>query len=165
MAVQRTPLPTTLDEAFAYAQKNGRIVPWSNSGHIALYCVNHPHLRWSTKNISYIGARSVFFDLFNKAQEPECACNLSCLRPVVPDNWQSLIVPLRVVCCTYCGNEICEESSFFSHGQCKDCSKITSPNFARLCAIENELTGGKFGARTIEISRQAFAQLKSELGL
>jgi hypothetical protein len=28
--------------------------------HIPLTCVNHPHLRWTTKNISHIGARSIF---------------------------------------------------------------------------------------------------------
>lgn len=29
--------------------------------HIALSCKNHPELRWSTKNIEYIGARSIFW--------------------------------------------------------------------------------------------------------
>lgn len=30
--------------------------------HITLTCRKHPDLRWSTKNISHIGARSLFFD-------------------------------------------------------------------------------------------------------
>lgn len=29
--------------------------------HIALTCRNHPNLRWTTKNIGFIGARSIFF--------------------------------------------------------------------------------------------------------
>jgi hypothetical protein len=33
--------------------------PWGE--HIMLTCKNHPNLRWHTKNISYIGARSIFF--------------------------------------------------------------------------------------------------------
>jgi hypothetical protein len=28
---------------------------------VMLTCVNHPDLRWMTKNISHIGARSIFF--------------------------------------------------------------------------------------------------------
>lgn len=46
--------------------------------HIALTCRNHPELRWSTKNIMFIGARSIFFDLLG--QNPttqECACPAS----------------------------------------------------------------------------------------
>ncbi len=48
--------------------------------HIALYCVNHPHLRWSTKNIAPIGARSIFFDLMGECKERECSCPGSDLR-------------------------------------------------------------------------------------
>jgi hypothetical protein len=29
--------------------------------HISLRCKVHPHLRWHTKNIGWIGARSIFF--------------------------------------------------------------------------------------------------------
>lgn len=42
--------------------------------HIALTCRNHPDLRWSTKNISHIGARSIFFDLMGTVRKPECSC-------------------------------------------------------------------------------------------
>lgn len=40
--------------------------------HIALTCKNHPNLRWSTKNIDFIGARSIFY--FSET-EPECDCS------------------------------------------------------------------------------------------
>lgn len=46
--------------------------PWGQ--HIALTCKNHPDLRWSTKNISYIGARSIFY---NPAQGEECSCTIA----------------------------------------------------------------------------------------
>lgn len=49
---------------------------------IPLYCVNHPHLVWYTKNIDYIGARKIFFDLFHVCSEDECACSASDLRPL-----------------------------------------------------------------------------------
>jgi len=39
--------------------------------HIPLACRNHPHLRWSTKNIAPIGARSIFY----KSDERECDCS------------------------------------------------------------------------------------------
>lgn len=42
--------------------------------HIALTCRKHPNLRWSTKNIDYIGARSIFY--FSD-ELPECDCPLS----------------------------------------------------------------------------------------
>ena len=48
--------------------------------HIPLTCVNHPDLRWSTKNIGYIGARSIFYTSWQVA--PECACKGSDLRPL-----------------------------------------------------------------------------------
>jgi hypothetical protein len=47
--------------------------PWGQ--HIALTCKNHPDLRWSTKNISYLGARSIFYTSWQTA--PECACPMS----------------------------------------------------------------------------------------
>jgi len=39
--------------------------------HVALTCKNHPHLRWSTKNIAPIGARNIYF---NSWPETECNC-------------------------------------------------------------------------------------------
>lgn len=50
--------------------------------HIQLRCVNHPHLRWSTKNISHIGARTIFYDLHGECTESECSCPLKDLEPV-----------------------------------------------------------------------------------
>jgi len=44
--------------------------------HIALTCRNHPDLRWHTKNISCIGARSIFFADANTRLN-ECTCPLS----------------------------------------------------------------------------------------
>jgi hypothetical protein len=38
-----------------------RICKNCERGHIGLTCKNHPNLTWSTKNISHIGARSIFF--------------------------------------------------------------------------------------------------------
>jgi hypothetical protein len=47
---------------------------------IALSCRNHPNLRWHTKNIDYIGARSIFFNLFNNPDMgKECSCPSSLL--------------------------------------------------------------------------------------
>lgn len=34
----------------------------SRTAHISLTCVNHPRMRWNTKNIGGIGARSIRFD-------------------------------------------------------------------------------------------------------
>lgn len=44
--------------------------------HIALTCQNHPDLTWTTKNIGYIGARSIFFADFRKGLT-ECCCPVS----------------------------------------------------------------------------------------
>lgn len=52
--------------------------------HIALRCKNHPELRWSTKNIDFIGARSIFYNLEHRWDAPpECSCPLRDLE-VVP---------------------------------------------------------------------------------
>lgn len=60
---------------------NDRIVESKLYGeHISLYCVNHPHLRWSTKNIDCIGARTIFY---SSKDLPECNCSTAHLRPVV----------------------------------------------------------------------------------
>jgi hypothetical protein len=52
--------------------------------HIDLMCVNHPDLRWSTKNIGHIGARSIFW----MPPRPydgteECTCSVNDLLPVI----------------------------------------------------------------------------------
>jgi hypothetical protein len=41
---------------------------------VALQCLNHPDLRWHTKNISHIGARTIFYD---HAQGKECPCSIA----------------------------------------------------------------------------------------
>ena len=56
--------------------------PWGQ--HIELYCINHPEKRWSTKNISCIGARSIFYNLHDLSDMgPECYCSCRDLRPVI----------------------------------------------------------------------------------
>jgi hypothetical protein len=49
--------------------------------HIVLTCANHRDMRWTTKNIDFIGARSIFYagrrvadGSFDRAQ-PECSCS------------------------------------------------------------------------------------------
>ena len=65
-----------------------RIVKYERrSTHIMLTCKNHPEKRWSTKNIQYIGARSIFYDLRGTGEGgPECDCPLSALRPLTEDD-------------------------------------------------------------------------------
>lgn len=59
-----------------------KIVQFAPYGqHIGLYCVNHPNMRWHTKNIGCIGMRSIFFS----GMERECDCSISALR-VLPEN-------------------------------------------------------------------------------
>ena len=54
--------------------------PWGQ--HIDLRCRNHPELRWHTKNIDFIGARTIFFRGFEEGLA-ECPCPLRDLE-VVP---------------------------------------------------------------------------------
>ncbi len=62
-----------------------KIVKWARYGeHIPLTCKNHPDLRWSTKNILHIGARTIFYD--HEMTEPECDCPLSDLVVVSKPN-------------------------------------------------------------------------------
>lgn len=59
-----------------------KIVQFAPYGqHIGLYCVNHPDMRWHTKNIGCIGMRSIFFGGMGR----ECDCPASALR-VLPEN-------------------------------------------------------------------------------
>jgi len=116
--MDRTPIPTTLKEAHVYAQKNGRIVVWAGYGdHIDLTCINHPDLRWSTKNIGGIGARSVFY-VSNSYRR--CSCEFPGLQPVIPNDWEAQIVPLLIIKCRDCGVEICEEK-YYNPTLCKPC--------------------------------------------
>jgi hypothetical protein len=52
--------------------------------HIDLMCSNHPNLRWSTKNIDFIGARSLFFKLKDRfcleSEGEECPCSIKLLQ-------------------------------------------------------------------------------------
>jgi hypothetical protein len=63
-----------------------RINPSAEYGeHINLTCVNHPGLRWSTKNIAPIGCRSIFWwpelDANHTPVHQECTCPASDLIP------------------------------------------------------------------------------------
>jgi hypothetical protein len=64
-----------------------RIVKWAPRGHIPLTCRNHPELRWSTKNIDFIGARTIFYNLDNDPKMGrECDCPIADLIPVKPED-------------------------------------------------------------------------------
>ena len=121
-----TPLPTTIEESFAYARKDGRIVAWAPYGqHIELTCRNHLNLRWSTKNIDGIGSRTIFFDLGGKIKLPECACKMSELIPHVPDDWENKIHLIPIIRCTYCDEKIMEANTMCSGGMiCTPCHDI-----------------------------------------
>lgn len=55
-------------------QRTQTIDPASEWGqHIPLKCRNHPEFSWHTKNIDFIGARSIFF---NQWPQPECSCSI-----------------------------------------------------------------------------------------
>ena len=52
--------------------------------HITLTCLHHTNLRWHTKNIDYIGARTIFFD-WATTGGVECSCPTSDLVFLLPD--------------------------------------------------------------------------------
>ena len=60
-----------------------RIVNYADYGrHIPLRCKNHPDKKWSTKNILYIGARTIFYNLHrDEEMGAECACSINDLIP------------------------------------------------------------------------------------
>jgi hypothetical protein len=140
MTIVRTPLPTTLEEAYAYAQRVGRIVPWRD---LHLTCKNHPRLVWSTKNIDFIGARGIFFmgvreereaidsldipviDKVNLGAEAsrrttECPCPPSDLIIDPPFNWQELVIPHPIIVCSCCGIDL-HECRMHNSTHCRDC--------------------------------------------
>ena len=66
---------------------DGRITKKAPYGmHIGLRCCNHPDLRWSTKNIGYIGARRIFYNLaYDLDAPPECECDVEDLEVIPTD--------------------------------------------------------------------------------
>lgn len=89
----------TIEDAIAYAKWNERIVPWAEYGdHINVRCQNHLDCIYSTKNIEYIGARSIFH-----IQGIECP--KECPRkfePVIPKNWRKALIFLPENKCGFC---------------------------------------------------------------
>ena len=75
MATSRTREERAQDPIITERTRNDpedRIVTHAPYGeHIPLTCRNHRHLRWPTKNISFIGARTIFFDLMGECHAPE----------------------------------------------------------------------------------------------
>ena len=54
--------------------------------HILLTCSNHPNKKWNTKNISHIGARSIFYKgTFDPSMGQECDCDIELLKHVHVD--------------------------------------------------------------------------------
>jgi hypothetical protein len=59
------------------ARNQDKIVPWAEYGrHIQLKCKLHPEFQFNTKNLDYIGARTIFGS--------GCDCSISLLEPEVP---------------------------------------------------------------------------------
>lgn len=54
-----------------------KIDPSVNTEHVELTCRNHPELRWFTKNIDFIGARSIFFQPGSDYSVKECDCPIN----------------------------------------------------------------------------------------
>lgn len=53
--------------------------------HVKLTCVNHPTMEWSTKNISPLGCRTIFYNLRSKPEMgAECNCSILSLIVVGP---------------------------------------------------------------------------------
>lgn len=65
---------------------DGKLLPDVAYGqHIQLGCRNHPGLLWSTKNISPIGCRTIFYNLRSDPKMGrECDCKLSSLYVIGP---------------------------------------------------------------------------------
>ncbi len=64
-----------------------RIVDFEPYGrHIQLKCKVHTNKRWSTKNIQYIGARTIYYNLQGiEGMGPECSCSINELVPLTED--------------------------------------------------------------------------------
>lgn len=119
MSVVRTPLPTTVAETARYAAKNGRIVAWASYGeHVDIKCQHE--VEFTTKNIDYIGARSIFAKKFMGGCQAEGGCSY---EVVVPVDWQDKLVPIGICKCQWCDKEICEESKFSNPNYCGYCRK------------------------------------------
>jgi len=68
---------------------NDRIVTYiDGSDMVILRCRKHPDKRWWTKNIAFIGARSIFYNLFDDPDMGhECLCPGSLLEPLTVDEY------------------------------------------------------------------------------
>lgn len=67
--------------------------PCRHLSKVLLRCPNHPEKRWYTKNISPIGSRTIFYNLFSLPEMgPECPCDGDLLQhvcePSAPANFK-----------------------------------------------------------------------------
>jgi hypothetical protein len=70
-------------------------VACKDRSHISLTCKNHPELRWSTKNISPIGARNIYFE--GSRGQLECKCSIkdlihACPKPLLIDEINGSVI-------------------------------------------------------------------------
>lgn len=64
---------------------------------VTLTCVNHSDMRWSTKNIGYIGARTIYYELGNDSiTEPECPCSINDLIVLPHEQYEMDLASGRV---------------------------------------------------------------------
>lgn len=84
-----TPVPVGV---MGYNRDDRITVHAARGDHIALTCVNHPNMRWSTKNLGYIGARTIFYNLHgDSGMGDECSCAFKCLV-VAPEVFEQPII-------------------------------------------------------------------------
>ena len=109
--------------------------------HILLRCRNHPNLRWQTKNIDFIGARSLFFrgkfedgEIVSLPFSEECPCEIADLEivpvPALCDSCgEEQMVDGKCLCCGYTtlarqiDEDTCEAHGVFC---CTDCFDMGS---------------------------------------
>jgi hypothetical protein len=69
-----------------FSTYDDRIVKYiDRTSSAVLKCEAHPHLRWHTKNISFIGARTVFYYPDENHGETECQCRMDLMQPCTED--------------------------------------------------------------------------------
>jgi hypothetical protein len=112
---EKTPLPTTVDQALEYATRTDRIVPWAKFGEqIPLLCQHGAG--FSTKNEYRIGSNSLH------VTDGSCSSTEACkYQVVVPDDWQQKVTPLEMRKCTKCSDGSYEECNVYNSTYCVSC--------------------------------------------